>query len=108
LATSYFSYASGWTSQDQYPRELADVNFDGRADIVGFGQAGVWVSLNNGAGGFAAPTLDLTDYAYGTGWTSEHQYPRELADVTGDQRADIVAFGLNSVYTSASHDYLLV
>jgi hypothetical protein len=37
--------AGGWTSDDLYPRELADVNGDGRADIVGFGNAGVYVAL---------------------------------------------------------------
>src|SRR5262249_49458005 len=36
--------AGGWASDDQYPRELADVNGDGMDDIVGFGQAGVYVS----------------------------------------------------------------
>jgi hypothetical protein len=37
--------AGGWTSADRFPRQLADVNGDGRADIVGFGDAGVWVAL---------------------------------------------------------------
>ena len=36
--------AGGWSSDNLYPRELADVNGDGQADIVGFGQAGVYVS----------------------------------------------------------------
>ena len=30
--------AGGWSSDYLYPRELADVNGDGMADIVGFGQ----------------------------------------------------------------------
>ncbi len=37
--------AGGWSSQTTYPRQLADVNGDGMADIVGFGQRGVSVSL---------------------------------------------------------------
>ncbi|MGY0794296.1 hypothetical protein ACW7BJ_33530, partial [Azospirillum argentinense] len=28
----------GWTNNDMYPRKLADVNGDGRADIIGFGR----------------------------------------------------------------------
>src|SRR5262245_57297709 len=36
--------AGGWTSDDLYPRTLGDVNADGRADIVGFGSAGVSAS----------------------------------------------------------------
>ena len=43
LASSLFGageVAGGWSSQDQNPRLLGDVNGDGRADIVGFGFAG--------------------------------------------------------------------
>ncbi|MPR08711.1 M10 family metallopeptidase [Microvirga tunisiensis] len=36
--------AGGWTSNDRYLRELADVNGDGRADIIGFGEAGAYVA----------------------------------------------------------------
>ena len=39
--------AGGWTSADRYPRELADVNGDGRADIVAFGEFGTSVALAN-------------------------------------------------------------
>ena len=40
--------SDGWISEDKYPRHLADVNHDGAADIVGFGQLGVYASLSNG------------------------------------------------------------
>ena len=34
----FFTVNDGdWTSQNKYPRQVADVNEDGRADIVGFG-----------------------------------------------------------------------
>jgi hypothetical protein len=46
LALNTFGTAAGgWTSQDLYPRLLGDVNGDGRADIVGFGAAGVYTAL---------------------------------------------------------------
>ncbi|MDF5735503.1 MULTISPECIES: hypothetical protein [unclassified Nostoc] len=35
----------GWTSFNQYPRQLGDINGDGRNDIVGFGNSDVYVSL---------------------------------------------------------------
>jgi hypothetical protein len=38
----------GWTSDNSYPRELADINNDGRIDIVGFGQTGVVAGYNQG------------------------------------------------------------
>ncbi|WP_292938618.1 hypothetical protein [Novosphingobium sp. 32-60-15] len=47
--------AGGWSSQDRFPRQVADVNGDGLADIVGFGQAGALVSLGQANGTFANP-----------------------------------------------------
>src|SRR4030095_6348742 len=77
--------AGGWTSQNLFPRELADVNGDGRADIVAFGQSGVFVALANGAGSFNAANLVFQGFgASAGGWTSQDRYPRELADVNGD------------------------
>jgi hypothetical protein len=93
------SSAGGWTSQDAYPRYLADVTGDGLADIVGFGSDGVYVSRNLGGGRFAAPVLALPGgFDQSSGWTSENQYPRELADINGDGRADIVGFGATGIY----------
>ena len=93
--------AGDWTSEDQYPRELADVNGDGRADIVGFGQAGVQVSLATGNGHFAAPAFELTAFGPGAGgWSTDNIYPRELADVTGNGQADIVGFSQAGVLLS--------
>ncbi|GMO16472.1 MULTISPECIES: FG-GAP-like repeat-containing protein [Bradyrhizobium] len=93
--------AGGWSSDDLYKRELADVNGDGKADIVGFGQAGVFVSLATGSGHFAAPTFELAAFARGAGgWSSDDLYKRELADVNGDGKADIVGFGQAGVFVS--------
>jgi FG-GAP-like repeat/WD40-like Beta Propeller Repeat len=93
--------AGGWSSDDTYPRKLADVTGDGMADIVGFGQAGVYVSLATAGGHFAAPTFELA--AFGTnagGWSSNDTYPRTLADVNADHMADIVGFGADGVFVS--------
>src|SRR5262245_58823045 len=93
--------AGGWSSDDKYPRELADVNGDGMADIVGFGKKGVSVSLATGDGHFAAPTFALAQFApRAGGWSSDDKYPRELADVNGDGMADIVGFGKKGVSVS--------
>ena len=43
-----FGGDAGWSSQDDYPRFLADTNHDGTADIIGLGSAGVYVSLSTG------------------------------------------------------------
>jgi hypothetical protein len=65
--------AGGWSSDGTYPRLLGDVNGDGNADVVGFGKSGVYVSLGNGAGAFAAPAFVLAAFgaeASAGGWSS--------------------------------------
>ncbi|WP_298198725.1 FG-GAP-like repeat-containing protein [Novosphingobium sp.] len=93
LATTNFGLAAGWTSDDKAHRDLADVNGDGRADIVGFGATGTQVALARADGTFAAPTLALADFGANQGWTSQDRNPRTLADVDGDGKVDIVGFG---------------
>src|SRR5262245_52432232 len=100
---AFGTMAGGWSSNDTYPRALADVTGDGMADIVGFGSAGVYVSLATGTGHFAASTFELAAFGAGPGgggWTSNNTYPRTLADVNADGRADIVGFGSAGVYVS--------
>ena len=95
--------AGGWTPQDRYPRLLGDVNGDGRADIVAFGEAGAYVALGQSNGSFADPNLGLNGFGAhpaAGGWTSQDQYPRILGDVNGDGRADIIAFGNGGTYTA--------
>ena len=38
--------SGGWTNMDQYPRILTDLNGDGGADILGFGESGVITSVS--------------------------------------------------------------
>jgi RTX calcium-binding nonapeptide repeat (4 copies)/FG-GAP-like repeat/Lipase (class 3) len=99
--------AGGWSSDNTYPRMLADVNHDNMADIVGFGNGGVWVALATGGGHFAQPTPDLSAFGLNAGgWTSDNTYPRVLADLNNDHMADIVGFGNAGVWVSLSHDLL--
>ena len=51
----FFGRREFMTLLDKYPRFLADVNGDGRADIIGFGDAGVWEAPATGNRTFAAP-----------------------------------------------------
>src|SRR5499426_1500761 len=90
------------TAQDILPL-TADLTGDGRADIVGFGEAGVYVSRNNGNGGFPQPTLAVPNFGDTAGGWRVDRHPRFLADLTGDGRADIVGFGDAGVWTARNN-----
>jgi hypothetical protein len=96
----------GWSSQNLYPHFMADVNGDGKSDIVGFAQSGVYVSINTSSlisVSFAAPALvpGSSFWSQMGGWSSQDAYPRELANIAnGDTMADIVGFAQNGVWTS--------
>lgn len=95
-----FGVDQGWTSQDRFTRALADVNGDGKADLVGFGDAGTYVALSNGDGTFAQARLVLSEFGTAQGWTSNDSLKRVVADVNGDGIADIVGFGRSGVVVS--------
>ncbi|MFC3174731.1 beta strand repeat-containing protein [Novosphingobium bradum] len=100
LVANFAPGAGGWSSQDIYPRHAADVNGDGKADIIGFGQAGVWVSLAGANGSFGAPTLVVSNFGQSAGWSTDDQFHRVLADVNGDGRADVIGFGIAGTWVS--------
>lgn len=97
--TNQFSRGAGW-QVGQHERVVADVNGDGRADVVGFGDNGVLVSLSTGTG-FAAAVLWSADFGSNTGWSAA-RHDRMLADLNGDGRADIVAWGDNGMRVALS------
>ena len=52
---------------ERNPLFLADVTGDGKADIIGFGDAGVWTAIGNGDGTFQAPQVALNDFCIQAG-----------------------------------------
>jgi hypothetical protein len=98
LVLNSFGYDAGGWRVERHPRFLADTTGDGRADIVGFGNAGVWVSQAQPGGGFAPPTLVVNSFGYDAGGWRVEQHPRFLADVTAEGRADIIGFGNAGVW----------
>jgi hypothetical protein len=94
-------FNQGWRV-DQHPRFIADLNGDGHADIIGFGNDGVWTSLGNGDGSFAEAQFVLANLGFNQGWRVD-QHPRFLADITGDGRPDIVGFGDDGVWVALNN-----
>jgi Fibronectin type III domain len=101
LVVSDFGYDQGWRN-DKHVRLLADVNGDGRKDIVGFGTHGVWVSMSiSTAGDFSEPMFAVADFGYNQGWRND-KHVRTTADVNGDTKQDLVGFGRDGVWVSFS------
>jgi hypothetical protein len=113
-------HAGGW-QVSRHPRIMADVNNDTRDDIVGFGNAGVWISHSNG-NGFDPPKYAVPDFGYNQGWRvgrdpvfendgyahtdcgdsqcGNGANPRFVVDLNGDGYRDIVGFGHAAIYRS--------
>lgn len=98
IATIGYHYDQGWRTE-LHEREVADVNGDGRADIVGFGSHATYVSLGQVNGTFGAAIVATTAYDYDDLWRTEY-HERRVGDVNGDGRADIVGFGHTGTYVS--------
>jgi hypothetical protein len=93
----------GWRV-DKHPRLLADLTASGRGDVVGFGDAGVYVALSNGDGTFVfTPAPVLNDFGHGAGEWRVESHLRFAANVTNDGRADIVGFGDAGVLISVNN-----
>ena len=105
-AGSDFGAEQGWSKQAT-PRFIADVNNDSYVDIIGFGEAGVWVSEGqapaaDGSGAFKPSYLAIADYGNATGWgASDHV--RDFGDMNGDGVLDIIGFGDASTFVALGH-----
>ena len=92
----------GWRVE-KHPRLLADLTGNGRADIVGFGNDGVWTALSKANGTFADPQFVVADFGFNAGGWRVEKHPRFLADLRGNKRSDIVGFGDAGVYVALSN-----
>lgn len=90
-----FGTAQGWNNA-RHLRTVVDVDVDGRADLVGFGNAGASVSCAQPDGTFTPVTLEIGDFGYHQGWRVD-QHAREVTDVISDGTADVVGFGYSGV-----------
>ncbi|WP_435835823.1 FG-GAP repeat domain-containing protein [Streptomyces anulatus] len=95
-AFGHGTQAGGWIA-DKHPRFLADTTGDGRLDIVGCHNDGLWVSLQDEEGAFAEPLYVLDDFGVAQGWSSIEECPRFLVRTVGDGPLDIVGFGPQGV-----------
>ena len=97
MAIRDFAYNGGWRVE-KHIRFVADIRNTGRADIIGFGDVGVVVSLNNGTGSFAPAKLAVADFGYNAGGWRIERHLRFLGDVYGTGMLDIIGFGEKDVF----------
>ena len=65
-----FAGSQGWNPY-KHVRVLADIDGDGKQDIVGFGDAGVYVARSTGAA-FEGARFVLAEFGLANGWTDDH------------------------------------
>ena len=89
----------GWRV-DKHPRFIAPLTASGFADIIGFGDCGVWTALGKGDGSFQDPNVVIPDLGYQAGGWRVEKHPRFVVDLNGDGCADIIGFGDEYVWTA--------
>jgi hypothetical protein len=98
---SAFGDANGWGLSPSYGTTLmfADINGDGKADVCGRGQAGIYCELSTAFGSFGPLFLAHGAFSDATGWNILDYYASlRFADVNGDRRPDICGRGMAGVY----------
>ena len=103
LALESFGYNAGGWRVEKHPRFVSDLTGNGRPDLIGFGERGVSIAINNGNGTFKAPKLVLKDFGYNAGGWRVEKNPRFIADLTGNKAGDIVGFGNDGVYVAINN-----
>jgi hypothetical protein len=91
-----------WPNQNVYPRLTVDVNGDGRADIVGFHNTGVFVALSSGTA-FDPKSMWIRDFGVNRGWTSQEETPRLVGPLGTTGRGDIAGSRATGVFVALTH-----
>ena len=97
-----FSGDQKWASKYFRSVRLADVNGDGKADMIGRNADGVHVALSTGLG-FENEELWSSEFSDNKGWgAAEYHSTIRWADVNGDQKADLIIRSADGVRVALS------
>jgi len=89
LWSTGFGYKNGWRVES-HPRLVRDLNGDGKADLIGFGNEGTYIALSTGVG-FAPVSLWIDVFGADDGWRTD-QHPRLAGHADSDPILDIAGF----------------
>lgn len=81
----------------KHERLVADVNNDGKKDLVGFGDNAVWAAFGNGNGTFRKTVKIFNDFHHLKGYTTT-VHERQVGDINADGKQDLIAFADNKIY----------
>jgi hypothetical protein len=100
LWSSDFADAGGWAHPEYASTMmLGDLNHDGKADICGRGQAGIYCAFSTGSGFTAAHWVNNPEFSDALGWTNQTYYSSiRMADVNGDGKGDICGRGFAGIW----------
>jgi hypothetical protein len=114
--------ASGWAFEDDYDiwsddfayndqylreslRRMADVDGDGKADVVAYHltlDGSIQVGLSNGVNGFEPAQEWFNDWVGVLGLSHQSDHEFAMADVNGDGMDDAIGFGDDNTYVALS------
>jgi peptidoglycan/xylan/chitin deacetylase (PgdA/CDA1 family) len=97
-----FSDEQHWSTEQFQSMRLADVNGDGKADLICRNAEGVHVALSIGFG-FTNEQLWSSEFSDGKGWTTSTCGPIRFADVNGDHKADLIIRGNHGIQVAISN-----
>jgi hypothetical protein len=97
---STLTYGSGYVSFNQNPRFCYDIDGDGKADLIGFSNSGIYVQYSTGVS-FAPPFLVGNYFTYSQGWTNWNTQPICIGKINNGCGADIIGFSNTGVMVSS-------
>lgn len=98
--TTEFGWKNGWDHSTYQARSVADINGDGRYDMIGFGSTKTVFALSDGEKFVTQNKQSM--FSKEQGYDSIEKTLRMMGDVNADGKQDIIGFGYNYIQVGVS------